>query len=93
MRCTGWNSKGVVFDRDAEGRLQLGREGGYDRSRIVHAGGDATGAKVMQALSGGARCAIQRVDVDGLVLRDGRVYGGVYLLEADGTRSVYMGGP
>lgn len=87
--------QGVVFDRDAEGRLQLGREGGHDRSRIVHAGGDATGAKVMQALVAAARSAphIQRradVDVDGLVLRDGRVCG-VCLLEADGTRSVVHG--
>ena len=87
--------QGVAFDRDAEGRLQLGREGGHDRPRIVHAGGDATGAKVMQALVAAARSVphIRRrtdVDVDGLVLRDGRVCG-VCLVEADGTRSVVHG--
>ena len=49
----------------------------------------------MQALVAAARSAphIQRradVDVDGLVLRDGRVCG-VCLVEADGTRSVVHG--
>lgn len=71
---------GVAFDRNGDGTLQLGREGGHDRPRIVHAGGDATGAKVMEALVAAARRAphIQRradVDVDGLLLRGGRVCG------------------
>ncbi len=44
-------SMGVAFDRGPDGRLALGREGGHDRARIVHAGGDATGREVMQALA------------------------------------------
>lgn len=80
--------QGVVFDCTADGQLQLGREGGHDRSRIVHAGGDATGARVMEALVKAARSGdhIQRrvgVDVDGLLLRNGRVCG-VSFVDADG---------
>jgi len=43
-------SLGAEFDRDAAGRFQLTREGGHRRNRIVHAGGDATGAEVQRAL-------------------------------------------
>ncbi|MFQ5524427.1 MAG: L-aspartate oxidase, partial [Acidimicrobiia bacterium] len=41
---------GARFDRDEEGRLLLGREGGHHARRVVHADGDATGAEVMRAL-------------------------------------------
>jgi L-aspartate oxidase len=43
---------GANFDRDAEGALALGREGGHGRRRIVHAEGDLTGREIMRALSG-----------------------------------------
>ncbi len=43
---------GAEFDRDLGGRLALAREGGHHRSRIVHAGGDATGAEVQRTLDG-----------------------------------------
>lgn len=86
---------GVAFDREPDGGLQFCREGGHDRARIVHAGGDATGAKVMEALVAAARGAghIERhagVDVDGLVLRDGEVCG-VCITRADGTREALHG--
>jgi L-aspartate oxidase len=41
---------GAAFDRDPGGGLAMGREGGHHRSRIVHAGGDATGKEVQRAL-------------------------------------------
>jgi len=41
---------GAAFDRDPSGQLSLTREGGHHRDRIVHAGGDATGAEVQRAL-------------------------------------------
>ena len=41
---------GARFDRDAAGDLQLAREGGHRRNRVIHAGGDATGAEVERAL-------------------------------------------
>ena len=42
--------RGAVFDTDPDGNLALTREGGHHRNRIVHAGGDATGAEVQRAL-------------------------------------------
>lgn len=41
---------GVVFDRNADGTLALGLEAAHSRNRIVHAGGDASGAVVVRAL-------------------------------------------
>jgi L-aspartate oxidase len=41
---------GAQFDRHADGSLMLTREGGHRADRIVHAGGDATGAEVQRAL-------------------------------------------
>lgn len=42
---------GAQFDRDDEGGLMLGREGGHQTRRVIHADGDATGAEVMRALN------------------------------------------
>ncbi|MFC4036728.1 L-aspartate oxidase [Streptomyces polygonati] len=41
---------GAHFDTGADGDVLLTREGGHHRRRIVHAGGDATGAEVSRAL-------------------------------------------
>ncbi len=41
---------GAAFDRNPDGSLMLTREGGHHANRIVHAGGDATGAEVQRAL-------------------------------------------
>jgi L-aspartate oxidase len=41
---------GVPFDRNPNGHFILGKEGGHHRNRIVHAGGDQTGKKVMETL-------------------------------------------
>jgi L-aspartate oxidase len=43
-------SDGAQFDESAVGGWALSREGGHSRRRIVHAGGDATGAEVQRAL-------------------------------------------
>ncbi len=43
-------ARGAVFDREASGEISLTREGGHHRNRILHAGGDATGAEVSRAL-------------------------------------------
>jgi L-aspartate oxidase len=42
---------GVRFDADREGRLSLGLEGGHSARRIVHAGGAATGRRIVRQLS------------------------------------------
>jgi L-aspartate oxidase len=44
-------SLGVRFDADRFGRLALGLEGGHSIRRIVHAGGSATGRRLVRQLS------------------------------------------
>jgi L-aspartate oxidase len=50
---------GARFDRDDDGSLSRTLEGGHDRHRVVHAGGDASGAEVHRAL----HQAVQRAGV------------------------------
>jgi L-aspartate oxidase len=42
---------GVRFDADRHGNLALGLEGGHSVRRIVHAGGSATGRRILRQLS------------------------------------------
>ncbi|MBO0853405.1 MAG: L-aspartate oxidase [Nocardia sp.] len=42
---------GAVFDLGRDGRVSRTREGGHSTRRIIHAGGDATGAEVQRALN------------------------------------------
>ena len=44
-------SLGVRFDADGAGRLALGLEGGHSVRRVVHAGGSATGRRLVRQLS------------------------------------------
>jgi L-aspartate oxidase len=56
---------GAVFDRTGDGAsaaLALAREGGHSVSRVVHAGGDATGAEIERALVAAVR-SLDRVEV------------------------------
>ncbi|MEE1619571.1 L-aspartate oxidase [Brachybacterium sp. J153] len=73
--------KGVVFDAG------LGLEGAHSRHRILHAGGDATGAAIQAALQSALADRVEvrehTVLVD-LVVRAGRVVGAV-LLGPDGV--------
>ncbi|WP_130617366.1 L-aspartate oxidase [Dyella amyloliquefaciens] len=71
---------GALFDQDESGHLQLGREGGHRAARIVHAGGDATGAEIIRAMRKRVLddTRIERREglvVDALLLRGGRVCG------------------
>jgi L-aspartate oxidase len=52
---------GVRFDADRLGRLALGLEGGHSLRRVVHAGGSATGRRVVRQLSA---LAAEDVQVD-----------------------------
>jgi L-aspartate oxidase len=78
---------GAHFD-EIDGSLALGREGGHSVARVVHAGGDATGAEIERAL--GAATHESGVDVhEGclvteLVVRDGHA-DGVRAVDADGA--------
>jgi L-aspartate oxidase len=76
---------GARFDEAAPGRWALTREGGHSRRRIVHAGGDATGAEVQRALDGAAGLLdIRTGHVATRVLHDGTAVNGVAVLNADG---------
>ncbi|MEU6405607.1 L-aspartate oxidase [Streptomyces sp. NPDC046985] len=61
-------STGAHFDTDAEGDIQLTREGGHHRRRIAHAGGDATGAEISRALVEAVRARGLRTVENALVL-------------------------
>lgn len=82
---------GAEFDRDDEGALLLGREGGHRARRVVHADGDATGAEVMRALNEAVSRAETVESIEGRVVdlaRSGERVVGV--LTADGKhRTVY----
>jgi L-aspartate oxidase len=47
--------RGAVFDAAGDGTLARGREGGHSAFRVLHAGGDATGAEVERALADAVR--------------------------------------
>jgi L-aspartate oxidase len=51
-RLTEW---GARFDCKSDGSLDLSREGGHSRHRIVHAGGAATGIEIQRTLSEAVR--------------------------------------
>ncbi|MBF4463468.1 MULTISPECIES: L-aspartate oxidase [unclassified Rathayibacter] len=53
---------GVAFDREGE-ELARGLEGAHSRPRILHAGGDATGAAIEEALVAAVRDASGSVEV------------------------------
>lgn len=83
-------AQGVAFDRDAHGQLRLGREGGHRAARIVHAGGDATGAALVQALRQRVHHASHvqwfgGVEVEALLLH-GDAVAGVRVRDAHGRR-------
>ncbi|HEX7059777.1 MAG TPA: FAD-dependent oxidoreductase [Solirubrobacterales bacterium] len=44
-------ARGVVFDREPNGELSLGLEGGHTRRRIVHSGGSQTGHEITSKLA------------------------------------------
>jgi len=71
---------GARLDLDDDGRPALTREGGHSRDRIVHAGGDASGAEVTRTLAAALRArgiAVleHTVALDALLAADGRVGG------------------
>jgi L-aspartate oxidase len=76
---------GARFDESAPGKWALTREGGHSRRRIVHAGGDATGAEVQRALDrAAARLDIRPGHVALRVLRNDDAVTGVLLGSVDG---------
>jgi L-aspartate oxidase len=81
---------GARFDETAPGRWALTREGGHTRRRIVHAGGDATGAEVQRALDqAGAALDIRTNHTAVRVLHDAGAVTGLLALGPDGLGVVH----
>lgn len=79
---------GARFDRDADGKFELAREGGHSLPRIVHAGGVATGAEIERALVAAVRSEATEIYEHAfaldLVIENGRCVG-VRAALSDGT--------
>ena len=81
---------GARFDEAVPGRWALTREGGHSRRRIVHAGGDATGAEVQRALNHAANTLdIRRNHVALQLLRDAASVTGVLVRNDDGLGVIH----
>ena len=83
-------SHGARFDERGPGQWALTREGGHSRRRIMHAGGDATGAEVLRALGDAAANLDIRCNHIALqILHDGYAVTGVLVRNADGLGLVH----
>jgi L-aspartate oxidase len=84
-------SLGIEFDADPGGELALGLEGGHSRRRVVHAGGSATGRRLMRALAALAARddrieVLEEATAGTLVTADDRCHGLVARLAPGGAR-------
>jgi L-aspartate oxidase len=85
-------ARGAVFDKSETGEIALTREGGHLRNRILHAGGDATGAEVSRALLAavsndpGIEVIEHALVLDALKIRSGRVCGVTLHVIGEGSR-------
>jgi L-aspartate oxidase len=75
---------GARFDRGPDGRLRFGLEAAHTRPRIIHAGGDQTGAALINCLAQVVRLhplieILEHTEVTRLLVRDGRIAGVVAL--------------
>jgi len=83
---------GAVFDKAESGEIALTREGGHHRNRILHAGGDATGAEVSRALLAavqndpGIEVIEHALVIDALTAADGSVCGVTLHVIGEGSR-------
>ncbi|NCZ80806.1 MAG: L-aspartate oxidase [Actinobacteria bacterium] len=85
-------AQGAVFDKSETGEIALTREGGHLRDRILHAGGDATGAEVSRALltavksDKGIEIIEHALAIDALKSKTGRVCGVLLHVIGAGSR-------
>jgi L-aspartate oxidase len=75
---------GARFDRGSDGRLRFGLEAAHTRARIIHAGGDRTGAALIGCLAHVVREhplveLIEHTEVTRLLVHEGRMAGIVAL--------------
>ncbi|TVT44026.1 L-aspartate oxidase [Amycolatopsis rhizosphaerae] len=92
-RAVEWlRGSGARFDPGASGLLARTREGGHSAFRVIHAGGDATGAEVERTLVGqatgrGLPVLERHIAVDALLTPLGQV-AGVSVLDPEGVPGV-----
>lgn len=83
---------GVAFDRGEDGSLSKGLEAAHSYPRVLHAGGDATGAVIEAALVARLRASsvtvLEHAFFVDLVLADGRVTGVDLLIDDRERRTV-----
>lgn len=83
---------GVPFD-SVDGEVALGREGAHSRPRILHAGGDATGAHIELTLSDVARHSrvtiLEHSQAQEVVVQDGAARGIIALDARTNTREEF----
>lgn len=83
---------GVAFD-SLEGEVALGREAAHSQARILHAGGDRTGAAIETALSAAASdpsiTILDHTLATRLIVENGRVVGVAAISLTDGSREEY----
>jgi L-aspartate oxidase len=81
---------GARFDEVEPGQWSLTREGGHSRRRIIHSGGDATGAEVQRALDhAAATLDIRRSHIALQILQSDGAVNGVQVLNEDGLGVVH----
>lgn len=83
---------GARFDRTPEGAYRLGLEGAHGRSRIVHAGGDGSGAEILRAVAEAVRhtlsiTVLPHTTARDVVVHDGAVVG-LVVEDAGATRRI-----
>ena len=85
---------GVPFD-SVDGEVALGREGAHSHPRILHAGGDATGAHIELSLASLARMSRIAIKeyclVEDVLVEEGRAVGVATLDTRTNTRETFEG--
>lgn len=87
---------GMHFDRNRRGELLFGREAAHSLNRVIHAGGDSTGSKVIEQLlkntSDSEYITIKENEPAlELIVKDGRCFGAV-TRDINGNTNIYAAG-
>jgi L-aspartate oxidase len=85
---------GARFDRGADGRLRFGLEAAHTRARIIHAGGDRTGAALIGCLAQVVRLhplieLLEHTEVTNLLIHEERVAGVMALPRGDARYPIH----
>lgn len=85
---------GAVFDRGPDGRLRFGLEAAHTRPRIIHAGGDRTGAALIGCLAQVVRHhplieLLEHTEVTSLIRHEGSVIGVTVLTHGGMSRPIF----